>query len=140
MPGLSVENRIGKIVQLGVISCGGISIDNDHPLLDQRLGDMIEKRKAELVDDEDDFRKACRNMLRNGTYKPTGRGKPASEYLLRAASDSSFPRINTIVDINNYISLKYLVPISLWDQQKAATQSYLFKTGNEGENYVFNRG
>jgi DNA/RNA-binding domain of Phe-tRNA-synthetase-like protein len=77
-------------------------------------------------------------MLRNGTYKPTGRAKPASEYLLRAAQEGTFPRINTAVDINNYISLNYMVPISLWDIDKAGARPLTIDLGLPGENYVFN--
>src|SRR5262245_65981101 len=42
-----------------------------------------------------------RDMLRHGKYKPTGRGKPASEYILRADDENSLPRINNCVEINN---------------------------------------
>lgn len=52
---------------------------------------------------------------RNGRYKPTGRGKPANEYLLRAANDGTFPSINGLVDSNNLLSLEHMVPISVWD-------------------------
>ncbi len=34
---------------------------------------------------EEETRRAVRDLLRHGGYKPTGRGKPASEYLVRAA-------------------------------------------------------
>ena len=51
-------------------------------------------------------RKRVRAMLRHGKYKPSGRGKPASEFLLRAALDDAFPRINGPVDANNIVSLE----------------------------------
>ena len=38
---------------------------------------------------DDDSRKLSRDLLRHGGYKPTGRGKPASEYLVRAAGDGA---------------------------------------------------
>jgi DNA/RNA-binding domain of Phe-tRNA-synthetase-like protein len=79
-------------------------------------------------------------MLRNGVYKPTGRGKPASEYLLRVAKDDvgSFPRINGPVDTNNLVSLRYCVPISVWDRDLARTDEYEFRLGYADESYVFN--
>lgn len=79
-------------------------------------------------------------MLRNGNYKPTGRGKPANEYLIRAVQGEKFPRINAPVDINNLISIKYLLPISLWDLELAGTDDFLFRLGQPGETYVFNSG
>src|SRR5690606_30133755 len=47
---------------------------------------------------DETLRAAVRDMLRHGGYKPTGRGKPASEYLVRAASESRLQSINLAVD------------------------------------------
>jgi DNA/RNA-binding domain of Phe-tRNA-synthetase-like protein len=76
-------------------------------------------------------------MLRNGRYKPTGRGKPASEYLARAAAEA-FPRINALVDINNLVSLEERLPISLWDLDRVGDGAVRFRLGRAGEAYVFN--
>lgn len=81
---------------------------------------------------------AARDMLRFGAYKPTGRGKPASEYLLNAAAEGAFPVINTLVDINNLASLESLLPISIVDLDRAGTDHFLVRRGREGEEYVFN--
>ena len=83
-------------------------------------------------------RGANRDLLRFGTYKPTGRGKPASEYLVNAAIGRSFPLINALVDINNLVSLDTLLPISLVDLDRAGTDSFKCRRGHEGEAYVFN--
>jgi hypothetical protein len=37
----------------------------------------------------DDVRAAVRGLLRHGGFKPTGRSKPASEYLIRAANEET---------------------------------------------------
>jgi DNA/RNA-binding domain of Phe-tRNA-synthetase-like protein len=103
------------------------------------LRDLLERRAGSLEADEEHVRKAARELLRNGRYRPSGRGKPASEYLLRAAgAPESFPRINAPVDICNYISLKYLVPVSLWDVDLASTETFSFRLGRPDESYVFN--
>lgn len=83
--------------------------------------------------------KAVRDLFRHGKYKPTGRGKPASEYLVKAALQDRFPLINNLVDINNLISLETLLPISLVDLGRAATSQFVLRHGREGESYVFNR-
>lgn len=83
-------------------------------------------------------RVASRDLLRFGTYKPTGRGKPASEYLVNAATGRSFPLINALVDINNLVSLDALLPISLVDLDRAGTCDFRCRRGREGEDYVFN--
>lgn len=83
-------------------------------------------------------RSAVRDLLRHGTYKPTGRGKPASEYLLSAAAQGQFPVINAAVDINNLVSLESLLPISVVDLDLASTDRFLCRWGREGESYIFN--
>ena len=84
-------------------------------------------------------RKRCvRSMLRYGTYKPSGRAKPASEYLLNAALKDSFPLISTLVDVNNLISLEFLLPASLIDLDLAGASRFVVRRGREAECYVFN--
>src|SRR5271169_5922471 len=59
------------------------------------LQDAIQRARAAGPDFVPPGRKAAvRNMLRFGSYKPSGRSKPASEYLLGAALSSSFPMVN----------------------------------------------
>lgn len=85
-------------------------------------------------------KKAGRDMLRFGKYKPTGRGKPASEYLLQASLENQFPRVNALVDLCNIVSLENLLPISLIDLERAAVSAFRVRRGREGESYVFNAG
>ncbi|MFU8859136.1 MAG: phenylalanine--tRNA ligase beta subunit-related protein [Cyclonatronaceae bacterium] len=122
----------------GVVEARAIIIDKKNGELDERLARLLENRKSGTGGQAEAFRLASRDMLRNGSYKPTGRAKPASEYLLRAAQEGHFPRINTAVDINNYISLNYMVPISLWDIDKAGGRPLTLDLGQAGEKYVFN--
>ena len=63
----------------------------------------------------EDVRRAVRDLLRHGGYKPTGRGKPASEYLVRAANDGNLISINAAVDACNVASLHSGLPISVVD-------------------------
>jgi len=135
---MNVENRIDSHVQLGCISIASLDMISPFPLMEERLEELLHERAGDLTEFEDEFRLACRDMLRIGSYKPTGRSRPASEYLLRSATNSSFPRINPVVDLINYISLKYLVPLSLWDMEKVKADSWLFRTGHNEESYVFN--
>lgn len=126
-------------VRVGFITARDVDINRKIDAFENELNSIVKKRKNDLSKSEDSFRKTVRDMLRNGVYKPTGRGKPASEYLLKAAQKDNFPRINTIVDINNYISLKYLVPASQWDMDKVNSRKFILKLGEEGESLVFNQ-
>jgi len=80
---------------------------------------------------------AVRNMLRFGSYKPAGRGKPSSEYLLAAALEGDFPLVNGPVDVNNAVSLEWGYPASIFDMELCGT-ALLLRRGLPGESYVFN--
>src|SRR5688572_16470212 len=64
---------------------------------------------------DDGVREALRRLLRHGGFKPTGRSKPASEYLLRAAGEGKLTSINLAVDACNVVSLHSGLPISVVD-------------------------
>jgi DNA/RNA-binding domain of Phe-tRNA-synthetase-like protein len=82
-------------------------------------------------------RATVRDLLRHGGYKPTGRGKPASEYLVRAASEQALASINLAVDACNAVSLHSGLPISVVDLDRA-TPPFRIGLGAPGEEYVFN--
>ena len=92
-------------------------------------------RPALTVDDA--VRGAIRALLRHGGYKPSGRGKPASEYLVGAVAEARFPSINPLVDVCNLVSLHSGLPISVVDLDLTAGDLRL-AVCPEGTTYVFN--
>lgn len=86
---------------------------------------------------DDDVRKHVRDLLRHGGYKPTGRGKPASEYLLSAVAEGAVPTINAAVDACNAVSYHSGLPISVVDLERAVPPLGI-RFGAAGETYVFN--
>ena len=103
---------------------------------------MLELLKVDApapVRSSDEVRNAVRELLRHGGYKPTGRGKPASEYLLRAVGEGALSSINVAVDACNVASLHSGLPISVVDLSLAKPP---FRVGlaAPGSSYVFNRG
>lgn len=125
-----------------------------HPLLDARaFVTVFPKQLSELgatdsskyfavgaaapLCSSDEVRSAVRDLLRHGGYKPTGRGKPASEYLLRAVSESALSTINASVDACNAVSLHSGLPISVVDLD-LAKEPFRIAVAKEGEAYVFN--
>jgi DNA/RNA-binding domain of Phe-tRNA-synthetase-like protein len=126
-----------------------------HPLLDLRafvtffpraladlqaapdiLGLLAADAVAPLASD-DAVRDAVRALLRHGGFKPTGRSKPASEYLLRAVSEKQLGAINLAVDVCNAVSFHSGLPISVVDLDlaRAPLRVGLAPTGSS---YVFN--
>jgi DNA/RNA-binding domain of Phe-tRNA-synthetase-like protein len=86
---------------------------------------------------DEGVRGAVRDMLRHGGYKPTGRGKPASEYLVRAASEGALGSINVAVDVCNAVSLHSGLPISVVDLDRARGP-FRIGVAPAGTSYVFN--
>jgi DNA/RNA-binding domain of Phe-tRNA-synthetase-like protein len=103
----------------------------------QWLVALLKPEASAPFSSDDAVRAAVRDMLRHGGYKPTGRGKPASEYLVRASGDGSLGSINTAVDACNAVSLHSGLPISVVDLDRARAP---FRIGiaPTGSQYVFN--
>jgi DNA/RNA-binding domain of Phe-tRNA-synthetase-like protein len=86
---------------------------------------------------DDAVRETIRALLRHGGFKPTGRSKPASEYLIKAAQVGRLSSINLAVDVCNAVSLHSGLPISVIDVDRAVGP---FRVGvaPAGFSYVFN--
>src|SRR5262249_38060468 len=93
-----------------------------HPLLDLRaftatfpcplaelstppavLG-LLDAAAAAPVRSDDAVREAVRALLRHDGFRPAGRSKPASEYLVKAAAEGRLASINPAVDVCNAVS------------------------------------
>lgn len=85
----------------------------------------------------EEIKTAVRALLRHGGFKPSGRSKPASEYLVGAAAEGRFPTINAGVDACNIASLHSGLPISLVDVDKVEGELSI-RIAPEGTLYVFN--
>ena len=126
-----------------------------HPLLDLRafetifprpLGEMsssqdllglLSRTVSTPFQSDESVREAVRNLLRHDGFKPAGRSKPASEYLIKAVSDGRLGSINVAVDACNVVSLHSGLPISVVDLDR--TQP-LLRVGLAAPDasYVFN--
>ena len=90
------------------------------------------------IHSDDNIRAAVRDLLRHGgLFKPTGRSKPASEYLLKAASEG-MEGINLAVDACNVVSLHSGLPISVVDLD-LVTPPLRVAVAPAGTSYVFNK-
>ena len=86
---------------------------------------------------DDTVRADVRDVLRTAGYKPTGRGKPASEYLLRAAGEGKLGPINVPVDVCNVVSLHSGLPISVVDLDRVREPLHVGLAGADAV-FVFN--
>jgi DNA/RNA-binding domain of Phe-tRNA-synthetase-like protein len=101
------------------------------------LTDLLRPDAVTPVSRSEELRAAVRDLLRHGGYKPTGRGKPASEYLVRAAEEGALRSINAVVDACNAVSLHSGIPISVVDLD-LAREPLRAGLAPAGLRYVFN--
>lgn len=102
------------------------------------LKELFAAGAAAPLQSSDEVRSAVRDLLRQGGYKPTGRGKPASEYLIRAAADGTLGSINAAVDACNVVSLHSGLPISVIDVDRAVPP-FRIRVAHASAKYVFNQ-
>jgi DNA/RNA-binding domain of Phe-tRNA-synthetase-like protein len=103
------------------------------------LTDLLRPDAPAPVTRSEELRAAIRDLLRVGGYKPTGRGKPASEYLVRAAEEGALGSINAAVDACNAVSLHSGVPISVVDLD-LGRDPFRIAIAPPDARYVFNAG
>jgi DNA/RNA-binding domain of Phe-tRNA-synthetase-like protein len=126
-----------------------------HPLLDLRafetffprpLGEMPSSSELQALlalgaaaplSSDAAVREEVRQLLRHGGFKPTGRSKPASEYLIKAVGEGRLASINLAVDACNVASLHSGLPISVVDLD-LARPPFRVAVANAGAGYVFN--
>lgn len=128
---------------------------DEHPLLDLRafvtefpkpIGNLaslpgllkfLSLDEVAPVSVDDTVKPKVRDLLRHGGYKPTGRGKPASEYLRQAVEKGILSSINLPVDACNAVSLHSGLPISVVDLDRV-TEPLRISIAPADSEYVFN--
>jgi len=80
---------------------------------------------------------AVRDLLRVGGFKPSGRNKPASEYVARAIPEGRLGPINAAVDACNAASFVSGLPISVVDLDRVS-EPLRVGIADGGARYVFN--
>ncbi len=126
-----------------------------HPLLDLRafltqfprpLGEMPSPPELQALlrveapaplRSDDAVRETVRALLRHGGFKPTGRSKPASEYLIKAVREGLLASINLAVDACNVASLHSGLPITVVDLDRARAP-FRVEVAPPGASYIFN--
>ncbi len=124
-----------------LLDAGAFVTELARPLAETKTPEALAKKlsldaEAPLRAD-DAVRAAVRDLLRHGGFKPTGRSKPASEYLIRAVSEGALASINLAVDACNVASLHSGLPISVVDLDRAR-EPITIAVAPQGASYVFN--
>jgi DNA/RNA-binding domain of Phe-tRNA-synthetase-like protein len=101
------------------------------------LAGLLRSDAAAPVQASEALRVAVRTMLKARGFKATGRNKPASEYLVRAAEGGPLRSINVAVDAGNAVSLHSGIPISVVDLDRLQGPLAV-DVAAPGARYVFN--
>lgn len=134
-------------MKLDVVPYPGLAVQVLAATFPQPLGEwpsppwLLEMLRVEApapVRTSEALRTAVRDLLRVHGYRPTGRGKPSSEYLLNAVPEGKLGSINAAVDAGNVVSLHSGLPISVVDRDLARGALRIAVPG-PGSSYVFNR-
>ena len=103
-----------------LLMCRAIEFRLKAPLGEMNSGELFQHWMGDdaqppFTIDRDFIKGAVRSMLRVGGFKPAGRSKPASEYLIKAQEGGFLSSINAAVDVCNIVSLHSGLPISVVD-------------------------
>lgn len=134
-------------MQLAVCTYPGLSLQALAVELPAPLGDapspawlvdLLRRDAPAPVAGSEALRTAVRDLLRAHGYRPTGRGKPSSEYLVGAVAEGRLGSINAVVDAGNVASLHSGLPISVVDLDRCRAPLRV-EVPPPGSKYVFNR-
>lgn len=125
--------------KLGVVEIAGGAVQEASTGLRKQCAELVETIGTEEYEIPEDKRSAVRKLLKVGGFSPSGRNRPAHELLVRDLKErGEFNHINNVVDVNNWISLNYLLPISMFDADKLDGRLTV-RIGEPDEGYVFNQ-
>jgi DNA/RNA-binding domain of Phe-tRNA-synthetase-like protein len=99
--------------------------------------EIVATPSPEAPTGDDATKRAVRDLLRHGGFKPSGRSKPASEYLVAAFAEGRWPTVSPLVDLCNVASLRSGLPISVVDLDKTRGDLAI-QIAPAGTSYVFN--
>jgi len=101
---------------------------DDFELEVKRATQAARSGKVESID-------RARQLYRRFGVDPT-RVRPSSEALLRRLKKGEpLPRINSLVDVANAMSVQLQVPVGLYDLGKVKGEELVIRLGGEGESY-----
>lgn len=143
---ITIHESISQVIpncRLGYLTINDVTIRGTVPALSQEFDKLqLEVAKAYNLEVLPKLPRilAVRNMYKKLDFDPS-RYRPASEALVRRVlQKKDLYYVNSAVDVNNYCSIKYLLPFGLYDSdqimgdvtyRRASEGSYINIAGNE---------
>ncbi len=124
---------------VGVLEARNVSVKTSSDSYKAQVNADIRKFLSSDFIYPDHMQKGIRSLLKTFGFHPSGRSRPASEFLFKDLQNrGEFNFINNVVDINNHVSLISHLPISVIDTDKSG-YDLCMRIGFDDESYVFNR-
>jgi DNA/RNA-binding domain of Phe-tRNA-synthetase-like protein len=133
---VDVHEEIHELLRIGVLEMAGMEMpaDNGDRIweLFGGLSTNLHERYANCTVGEIEGVQNARTLYRAIGIDPT-KTRPSSEALLRRSiKGKGVYRIHPLVDLLNYVSLKYLIPVGLYDVSKIRGISVRIQIGEDG--------
>lgn len=127
------------LLRIGLVEAEDVRVQASRPEYLRAIAEEIKSRIDPGYIYPDPLQKGIRGILKAYGFHPSGRNRPASEFLVKDLQvRGEFNPINVVVDINNHLSLISHLPISIFDSDKAGGKLCI-RTGMDSESYIFNR-
>jgi DNA/RNA-binding domain of Phe-tRNA-synthetase-like protein len=131
------DPSIEDVVKLGIIIFSDLNCQEKNEVLwisIEKLGNQY-RDNFTTTSEALELLQPARKLYRSIGIEPT-RTRPSSEALLRRViKNKGLYQVNSIVDVSNLCSLKFLLPIGLYDMNKIFG-TVEFRLGDDGEEYV----
>ncbi len=131
-----LQNRIAGTT-FGMVTINGVSVrERDERVWRQVAALALRQGRAFTLAGLSEYEQiaAVRGLQKSFGYDPT-RYRPSSEALLRRVlKGQGLPQINSAVDVNNFCSLEFLLPMCIYDLRHVRG-SVRVRIGEPGESY-----
>ncbi len=136
---ITIEEGLRGLIFVAASLILGVDNRRNSPDVDFLVNSVVEEAKSKFNVDslkDDPIIRAYRDFYwRQLGIDPT-KQRPAQEALLRRVlRGEGLPRISPMVDIGNAASVKYLVPIGLYDLDSFGWEDLVFRRAREGEEF-----
>ncbi|MFZ0391306.1 MAG: phenylalanine--tRNA ligase beta subunit-related protein [Calditrichia bacterium] len=134
---IKISEEISQKIQAGILQISGLSCRKVHPALWKEMEELGRRYQNRFADTSAALEalQPARRLYYSMGMEPT-RIRPSSEALLRRVlKGKPLYQVNSIVDVCNYCSLSFLLPVGLYDIQKISGEVTL-RLGKPGEAYT----
>ncbi|MFQ5584558.1 MAG: B3/4 domain-containing protein [Calditrichia bacterium] len=136
MTKISIAEELQGTIKIAALNFSGLNCQRKNTGLWNEIEEVANSYRAQFPEPSAATKalKPARQLYHSIGMEPT-RHRPSSEALLRRAiKGKPLYQINSIVDVSNLCSLKFLLPIGLYDVAKISGAVWLRK-GKTGEEY-----